>query len=524
MKKMMLMMVAGFMAGALFSAHAYVAKNFNARSVSVQFRFTKWFYDGSQGACCECSEDQAYDGSIRVFTIQNGQVNFVDTIYTREQGLAQYPVFDLTGRRIAFFRKDIGPQGPNGAGSCVTKNDGKSHISIINFDGAGLRDLCDLPGRPGFDEGLDWPGGEWIYYVCPKSAADALAAGGAGNSNSVAIWKVNATTGTNQVVCDLNSAGTAKCYYWRRFSVDITGDRMSGQSMGYNGCSGGSFPGGNGVWDFPPSNCALHTVCGVAACNAAISPSGTIVGHYMGGNHIEMWMTDVNTCKPLNPGTTANPYGCVYLKKDANGGDNLETWAAESLGNGCEHIKWSRNSDKWVMQDVGWWGHAERIAWGANQVVMNWKDKVALNITKTPKGPVQPTDVQGLMEPAGIAISNSTGDLWIDDPVNNPLKNKYEDLQGVWHEVPGATTAASPIFSAGMNTAPAAMNGSRIRVQVSGNGPWAIAISSADGRTMRLQRGAGPEARIATAGLCVGVYMMKISNRSGSVIRRLMMR
>jgi hypothetical protein len=116
--------------------------------------------------------------------------------------------------------------------------------------------------------------------------------------------------------------------------------------------------------------------------------------------------------------------------------------------------------------------------------------------------------------------------MWISDPVNNPQNTKYEDLQGVWHAAPGAIpTAVESPFAGGCNNAnPMVLDGARILVRTSGNGPWEIAVVAADGRIMRLQRGTGPKAWIATTDLGTGVYMMKISTRAGDSMRRFVVR
>jgi hypothetical protein len=517
MKKMLLMMAAAIFAGALFSAEAYDAKHVNAKSVVIQWRYAPWWVSPTN--CCECGDNNVFlaDGDIVISTISNGIVARRDTIYKREQGLASYANFDLTGTRVAFYR-----QGKAG-GSCAQVNGGKSYISITNTNGAGLRNLCELPGPPGPLDGaaLDWPAGEWIYYCRPNAQTTA---GDPRALNTVDVWKVNATDGTTSRVCnfpDVNGNPT-KCQYWRRFSLDLTATHMGGQSVGYGGCSdNANFAGGNGVWNFPPTNCQLQgaMICGVPACNAAISPSGTIVGHYMGDMHQDLWLTSVSTCKQLIPGTTADPYGRTNLHTA------LEVWAGDSIGKGAEEIHWAHNSDKWVLQNIGWWGHAAQIAYTCNQVAANWVDKVAINITKHPL-PAKLTDPSfpGGVQPNEMVWNYTTGDLWIDDPVNNPQKNKYEDLQGVWHAVPGATAVESPLTGASRNASPAIFSGSRIRVQVSGNGPWEIAISAANGRMIRSQRGAGPEARIAMSGLGAGVYLMRISSRSGTDLQRFVVR
>jgi hypothetical protein len=510
MDRKWLFVIACVFTAMIWPANAYNGKQVNAKAVSVQWRFTKWFYNGSQGACCECSENQEWDGSILVFTIQGAKVAHTDTIYRREQGLAQSAVFDLTGTRIAFYRKGTGPQGPNGAGNCVTVNDGKNHVSIINPDGTGLQDLCDLPGRPGVEQNLDWSVGDWIYYTLPKTPAEAQATGGSGNTNSVKIWKVNAKTKQNLPVAE----PTFVCPYWRRFSIDVTATHMGGQIYDYFGCTPAGQLGSNTVYNFPPSNnnFPAAAICSNPGCNTCVSTSGTLTAWYMGGLHDCLYITKVNQ-NDCNQRVVAGK-DCYNLNTD------LEPWAGVGdFGIGAEQPGWAVNSDKWVLQEIGWYGHTSTIAQGSNQVVFDWQDQVAIRISNNPKPPASSTG-----EADGICLNNATGDMWIDDPVNNPLCNKYEDVNGVWHEVPGANTCTpTSVQNAGMKSSGmlsgffAKPFGRAIQIQAPEGTPWELTIATADGKTLKSIRGQLAGAGIPLSGLGKGVYIVKLSTQGKTV-------
>jgi len=416
--------------GLFCSAYAYNGKYVNAKAVSVQWRHgigTNWV-----ALCSECWNSFAI-GQLVVYTISNGVVKpHPDTIYTREKGFAHYPAFNFSGTKIAFFRSSSASTSAT-ATSGTTVNGGKSYVSIINVDGSGLENLVEIPAKPeGYGQPgsemlpLDWPAGDWIYYEKPYAVTS-------GDPTGVNIWRINAVTKASEVVCDLSKGG--QCTYWRRFSMTADRSKMAGQTMGKYQCTE-IISGGNCVWPIPIPGCDLangKTSCR-AACNISISPSGSVVGSYFAGAHTEMQLND-NTPNVYDFGWGKG----VPLSKVAE-------WAGENVGSGCELIRWSANSDKWVMQNVGWYGHAGAIATGSNSVACDWVDQVAFNITKNPK---PPSTAQGT-----LFINNCTGDMWISDPANNPNCANYEDLSGVWHAVPGAT-AISDYRSGGRRSSPA---------------------------------------------------------------------
>jgi len=459
---------------------AYNGKNVNARAVSVQWINAGWEYPTPK-----CGENDFFDdGSICVYTIQNAAVTHADTIYGRTQGLAAAASFDLTGTRIAFIRENVAPAASGSA--CVSVNGGKNTVSLINTNGTGLINLCDLPSArltSGENWNLDWPAGEWIYYQYPKSDG----------TRSLDIWKVNAVTHENVRACNFASSGS-----FRRFTLDVTATHMAAQIVDANSA--------NALYNFP-GGCNLGSayICSRAACNIAISPSGQIVGSYMGGAH-----EDLN----LAVGAGASQ-PCVTSAGNVNLHTDLEVWAGEKIGAGSEHIRWAVNSDKWVLQEIGWEGHAASLSMGSNQVVGNWVDKVAINISKNPR------------TAAGLAYrwNNTTGDMWIDDPVNNPQKNKYEDLQGAWHEVPGATAIMPESLRENpAGEAPASMLSNReIALHLPGQTAAAVLIVNLHGATVCRTIAHG-RARVSLRSFPAGAYRLVITRQgarheSGFVLR-----
>jgi hypothetical protein len=377
-----------------------------------------------------------------VFTITNSAVTANNTIYNREQGPAAYPAFNLAGTKIAFYRFY---KAPAAAGSsCVSVNGGKSYISIINPDGTGLTDLCEIPPAPSGNSGiypLDWPVGNWIYYEKPH----------ADGSWGLMIWRVNAVTKASEKVCNITNDGSDKelmCDYFQRFSMTLKGDYAAFMTYPKYGCEAETAPTYqffshvNGVYKFPPVNGGLNSgfIGYRNGCNCSISPSGKIVANYFAGWHDDCQLGTPNYASPggaIPDGMTSG--GVRYTNFTIN---TMESWAGQEIGNGAECIRWSVNSDKWVMQGIGNTntGHAENNSFGCNQVVANWIDKVAINISKNPV-PYACAYTNPCSSPAATSLSqasclnNDPGDLWVIDAANNPNGDRYEDAEGVWHTV-----------------------------------------------------------------------------------------
>jgi hypothetical protein len=468
---------------------AYNAAQVNAKAVSVQWRHgigTDW-----SSMCCECW-DGFPQGAIMVYTISNGAVQSNPAaIYTRDKGLATYPAFNLSGTKIAFFRSSKAPA--TSGNGCLTVNGGKSYVSVINTDGTGLTNLVEIPAAPSGEMlPLDWPAGDWIYYEKPYNIQN-------GDPTGVDIWRVNASSKAAEQVCNLSQGST--CTYWRRFSLTLKGDKMAGQTMGKYECSGG-VGGGNCIWNFPVSGCNLSNGKGEcrAACNISISPSGAVVGSYFSGAHTQLELGD-NT-----PGVYSFGWGWgIDLF------NQVAAWAGEDVGAGCELIRWAVNSDKWVLQNVGWYGHADAIAEGSNAVACDWIDKVAFNITKNPKLPS--ADANGVMH-----INSCTGDMWINDPTNNPSGNKYEDLSGVWHTVASTATGNEYSLLAEKKPAAIAMTPAGLLISIDPRSTSNISITDIKGRSIASRIVRGDALCVPRTLLTCGTYIVIV--KSGNELLR----
>jgi hypothetical protein len=101
--------------------------------------------------------------------------------------------------------------------------------------------------------------------------------------------------------------------------------------------------------------------------------------------------------------------------------NTIESWLGKDAGQGAELIRWARNSDKWVLQQIAWSGLD--VVLGSNQLIANWIDKQAILTS-------QHAD--------GDGWCCSTGDFWVDGGAANA--GKYEGADGVWRSVSATGT------------------------------------------------------------------------------------
>ena len=491
---------AAFLLLSMLPATAYNGKQVNAKAVSVQAYHTEWY---SNFSVCG-SPDAMMDGSIIVYTIGASQVTNKTAIYDRSLGLAQYPAFNLAGTKVAFYREGQAAAPGSSNGTCVPADGGKSHISVINTDGTGLTDLCELQTLPeGLIFPLDWPAGNWIYFEMPHTTSFT----NQGNT-SLMIWRVNSVTKVAEKVCNLTNDGSDSeitCAYIHRMSLNLKGDRMALMCYPKFGCNEGSatvnfFSNVNRVYRFPPpgGNLTGADVLGRAGCNISISPSGTQCGSYFAGWHDDLFLNNTN----VKIGT-------------------LEQWAGEKIGNGAEVIRWAVNSDKWVLQGIGLTnsGHADNNFLGCNSVVCNWIDHVAINISKNPAPFCGAWDYETCGIPTtlekSLITNNDPGDMWISDPANNPNGDRYEDLQGVWHAVDG-TAVSSDRDRNGMyeqSHSPIVLKEAdrELSLRLPSGETSEIRITDIRGMTIARQMARG-RTRISLKGFAPGTYFVIVNN------------
>jgi hypothetical protein len=365
---------------------------------------TSWAANGFAVSVSYHKSDQSnwgyWRGSIVLHKIASNQVTSRDTIYSKSNGYAYYPVIILEGSKVAFYRW----------GS-------PSQIAVVDLATKQVTNLCGLPTNPSRQQALDWPAGNWIYYVIPQGPSD----GDPEMRENIEIWRVNVITRTNEKFIYINDGrvpmpgepsgwGPVFPSYIRRFEMSLDGARaaIQGVNFGWN-C--------NGVYCFPPpggnvksNGCSLGGSGG--SCNIALSCSGGYCTGYFSGWHDLMVMGKL-------PGAIGPAATDLQL-------NTIESWLGHDVGQGAELIRWARNSDKWILQQIVFSGL--EVGGGSNQLIANWIDKQAILTS-------QHAD--------GDGWSSSTGDFWVDGGAANA--GKYEGTDGVWRSVNVVGTRSSGI-------------------------------------------------------------------------------
>jgi len=399
------------------AASAVDGTHISGRAVSIN-----WQYAPQNWSVGSCHADGNWAGSIDLYTITNGSVSGVDTVFSRALGLCCAPAFNLSGASIAFYRLPIAPAAD---GSCVVVNGGKTTISVLDIGSRAVVDLCDLPAQPLMKRdgtgGLDWPAGDWIYYLRTVGVTNTE------------VWKVNASSKENMEVCAFTLNGqSGNNAYLRRFSLNLSADRMAVQTMQNSGI--GSFT--SDVMPFPNA-CTIGGYTG--GCNSAISASGDYQAKFMGYHSQLVLSLFPGVTGVLSPTHGINDYNLVSV---------FQQTTTNQFGADAEGLAWAVNSDKWVLQQVGWYGYGDSLSYGSEQVACNWVDKVAVRISGNGKAPLENCiDRTGVRDPdccggcGTVYRGNCPGDLWIDGGAENA--GKFENASGVWHAVSAAGVRGS---------------------------------------------------------------------------------
>jgi hypothetical protein len=116
-----------------------------------------------------------------------------------------------------------------------------------------------------------------------------------------------------------------------------------------------------------------------------MSPSGRFLGSLYDAGHSNVALVEWSFDDPHD--------GTVDKDKLTRYGNTNQTewnaWHADDpeiccngvcVGIGATHPRWSRNSDKWYILDLGW---RHRFAGcGRNQILVNWQDSISINVSR----------------------------------------------------------------------------------------------------------------------------------------------
>jgi len=349
-------------------------------------------------------------GPIVLAAITNNKVVARDTIY---RGIAQYPTFNSNATKVAIWRwgVQVTYDANNTWHPVAGSANNPSYLAVINLADKTVSNLIQVAMNPTNANGegnevMDWPAGDWIYYHKPEQTGD--------------IYKINVNDPTqNILVMHRNLAAGEE---WRRFSLTLDG-KIAGSQGGVGNCT----------YPFPYDG---RSFC-APGCNVVVSAGGGWMAHFFGGCH-----DDIDICKNNRNGnwTTPNPWVIDRQVTIAT----IEKWLGniQISYNKCSDLnRWSVNSEKWALRQIGWCGQAMDIGKGCSQVMVNWVDSAAIvgNELVPP-----PKDCWNPPTPLNQWTNACPGDFYITGDATHPnsvVPNTWEDTAGVWHAV--QTTAVS---------------------------------------------------------------------------------
>jgi len=408
-----------------------------------------------------------------------------------------FPALDFSGTHIAFYH--------------YTGN-GK-YVSVMNIDGTGLRDLARIPDGTGYNAWgyLDWSrqgGSEWIYYI--------LGGDEFGNEGNKHLWRVN--------VNDPQQNAEVVKFQFYVWQWGMTADASK---MVLRICCDAGMPGEMFKYILPGTGTitAATKIDYGAGCGIAVSPSGQWLMYLSDGTHAYMVIRNWDKTNPDDPKMPFSAYPqingwavnssafkthCAWYEY-ANGIDI-------SLGFGMDCNRWSSNSDKWLCLHMGWLesqsGSGRDGICGANQVLVNWQDSIAVNVSKNPRacadnGVFAPTCDKD--SPASEFRRNDAGDFI----VTAPIADVNQDLrQYLTNNLERRMTGRSAGGAIDWRIA-----GGMMEIACGGEGRQTVAIADAAGRPVRIVSGQ-TAISIPCGDLTPGVYVVRMSGpRTGRTWR-----
>jgi hypothetical protein len=418
-------------------------------------------------------------GALCKYTITANRTTKCDTLVNRSQGLAQYPAISLDGQMVAFYHWGARVQGTQ----CVGASN-PNYIAVVDINGQTITDLVELDVAPTNEIALAWPGGDWIYYVQPKRSGNAPWA-----QAQQSVYRVNFRTRKSEKLFTINDgSGTPapSTSFIRRFTLSVDAKRMGIQIMAMV----------NGAYCFPPPGGTLtdHLTngCGVGgcpcACNFTLSCGGCYGAGYYGGAHQEVYMAKMQTPSPECTGPET-PSSQPTLDKAA-------AYLGSGVGGGAECIRWAANSDKWMTECVGWFGHADAIYEGSNSLGINWVDNEYIRVTNNPK-----VDCKDC---ACATVGSCTGQLWIG---GGPA-NSWQDATGKWRTMGTTQTAAGTQGRNGFSSIAIERTRQGITIASSAQKNLMVRLIDVRGRAVAMGRGTG---ELSFRSLPPGIYTVQAS-------------
>jgi hypothetical protein len=303
-----------------------------------------------------------------------------------------YPAISHDGKRVVFFRQNtkVDP-----GGKSVGEVDETWHLSVMNTDGTGLRDLVTFGEGVSGRARLDWPIGDWVYYARPQMPE---------TKGLLRVWKVNVESpDRNQLVLDLTpDAGPEARGRLIRWSLNLAGDRTAMRVLGSPYGENHAYA----AWPPAGPEDGVATPIGdsyddnkddgrIQRCMVQLSPSGKYLATFPREHHrkvmIHQWNFDKNQISPRK----------LFTANEAN-----NRWLGKKMRGRGHFIRWAVNSDKWIC-----------LMYGSELILLNWVDEQAILIPGRGKSYVP-------------RFFRSPGDLWVRGPVG-----AYETVRGTWARI-----------------------------------------------------------------------------------------
>jgi len=455
-------------------------------AISIAQRYA-WGCDGFSAYIPEVPQSDQWFciGNIVRYTIASNVVTARDTIYnSRRSGYAQYPTFSYDGLHVAFFRWGV-------YDSTGAKQGGKKDsnwIAVMDVNGSNLRNLVKI-SQPALNASMDWPmpkDGNWLYYIKPKTGGRQMYARACEGNE---LWRVNVDDPTQNAKVTTYPAGTVAAPGWeRRFALSLDSKYASIQPMN-------AAPIFNIAMNFSLLNTNGWASCNdtvtLPGCNICVSTGGNYVAHYFNTGHRDVLMYKWNhTARAL---ITCGVNPCFKF-----GIDDLPAWTNNTItfdaDAGAEQIRWSVNSEKWICRWIGFWGQADAMRFGSNQLLVNWVDHQAIKTSNNPKIDSAVCNT--------VKWGTDAGDLWVEGPIG-----QIEDTTGTWHTGVinhSLRPAIGGSFSINMNP-------SGINIVLPDGQKHRVELVSASGAVIRAQTGFA-QLSLDIAQVPAGMYLLRIDN------------
>ncbi len=293
-----------------------------------------------------------------------------------------YPMISPDGRQVAFYRQgeEVDEKGEITGGDPT-----KWYLSVMDSDGTKIRDLLTFAGDKCVARG-DWPVGGWIYYHKP-SDTDPTGSG--------EIWKVSVEDPTkNEMALNFHTKEEEEKFEVGRFSLNTPGTRVAVRMIG------SGYGGNDAFLAWPLAGPDDHRADPVGEsndknkggrirrCMVQLSASGRHMVTFKEYDHAALFLHDWHKSD-----NTIHPGPLIADKETA-------TWAGTEVGGKGYFMRWSVNSDKWLI-------YLTR----SGSVLVNWVGKTAIPLMKNTGGKMW-----------------SPGDFWL----KTENRDQLELIDGTW--------------------------------------------------------------------------------------------